>query len=438
MRRKLVFEVDNSKLFKAQLLEYTRGVQFCAIYDSCDHYLNSSSPVHYHSYDYLAGIGSIGVGEGTYATVSNYLGSPADWQFGYFSYDLKNEFENLYSVNHDGLHFPSSLFFQPRYVVYNKESKWIIEYQEKYDTEDSVVGLVDAISLLQADVKLPKSVLFEPRITKEKYIQSVNSVLDHIHKGDIYELNYCQEFFASDVSIDAYIAFERLKNISPTPFACFLKLNDKYVISASPERYLKKEGNKLISQPIKGTAPRGGSWVEDEAYSSSLQQCEKERSENIMIADLVRNDLSRVAARGSVHVEELCGIYKFPQVFQMITTVTAELEEGRPVLDAIVNSFPMGSMTGAPKVRAMKLIEKYEETKRGVYSGAVGYFAPNGDFDFNVIIRSLLYNSAAKYLSFMVGSAITEKSIPEKEYEECLVKASAIFKLFKQEDRKLS
>ena len=197
-------------------------------------------------------------------------------------------------------------------------------------------------------------------------------------------------------------------------------------MSASPERYLKKVGNQLISQPIKGTARRFADAVLDAQAKEQLSTDPKERSENIMIVDLVRNDLSRTAAKGSVQVEELCAIYSFEQVHQMISTITSEMLPEYKAVDALQTTFPMGSMTGAPKISAMQIIEQLEETKRGLYSGAVGYFTPEGDFDFNVVIRSILYNEQNQYVSFSVGSAITALSVPENEYEECLVKAKAM------------
>ncbi len=429
MRRKYTIHIDDEPLFKQKLLAYCKNMDYCGVYDSCGYTQHDNNGINYYSYDFLAGIGSIEAQEGSFEALNN-LSSKVDWLFGYLGYDLKNELEHLYSVNYDQLYFPSTLFFRPRYVIIKNDSSWVIEYLEELDNEESVAHFLNEIHSSDTHFKNTGVLSFSSKITREKYIDTVHAILEHIHKGDIYELNYCQEFYAEHADIDPYDTYLRLIQISPTPFASFLKVKDKYVISASPERYLKKEGQKLISQPIKGTAPRGRTKAEDDKNAFELQNCIKERSENIMIADLVRNDLSRVAKMGSVQVEELCGIYAFPQVFQMITTVVADLDKNNNSIEAIKHSFPMGSMTGAPKIRAMKLIEKYEDTKRGVYSGSIGYFTPSGDFDFNVVIRSLLYNSTNNYLSFMVGSAITAKSVPEMEYEECLVKASAIFKLF--------
>jgi len=200
-------------------------------------------------------------------------------------------------------------------------------------------------------------------------------------------------------------------------------------LSASPERFLKKINNKLISQPIKGTIKRGGSKIEDENLKFALKNDNKELAENIMIVDLVRNDLTRTVLNASVKVEELCEIYSFKQVHQMISTISAEIDNNLALSDIFKNTFPMGSMTGAPKIRAMEIIEKYEKTKRGLYSGAVGYINPKGDFDFNVVIRSIFYNSENNYLSFTVGGAITANSVPENEYNECLLKAKAILEV---------
>ncbi len=254
-------------------------------------------------------------------------------------------------------------------------------------------------------------------------------MLDYIHRGDIYEANFCMEFYADEANINPLEVYQKLNEISEPPFAVYFKNNKQFLLSASPERYLRKEGNKVISQPIKGTARRSFDLVQDEQLKIELEQNEKERSENIMIVDLVRNDLSHTASKGSVEVEELCKVYTFKQVHQMISTIASNVENSISPIEVIRSTFPMGSMTGAPKISAMKIIEELEETKRGLYSGAVGYFTPTGDFDFNVVIRSILYNAENKYLSFSVGSAITSKSIPENEYEECLVKAKAMFEV---------
>ena len=263
-------------------------------------------------------------------------------------------------------------------------------------------------------------------MSKEGYFEKVTNVLKHIHRGDIYEVNYCQEFYAENCTINTIDVYQKLNKISQAPFASYVKLHDKFLLCASPERFVKKQNNKIIVQPIKGTARRLNDKIEDKKLAESLVNDPKERAENIMIVDLIRNDLSKNAIKGSVQVEELCKVYSFKQVHQLISTVVCQVDKDDNDVDIIKNLFPMGSMTGAPKISAMEIIEEEELTKRGLYSGAVGYFSPSGNFDFNVVIRSILYNASKRYTSFSVGSAITSLSVIENEYEECLLKAKAL------------
>lgn len=251
-------------------------------------------------------------------------------------------------------------------------------------------------------------------------------LLDHIRRGDIYEANFCIEFYAQDARIDPLATFNHLNELSSAPFSTFLRLGQLYALSSSPERFLRKQGQRLISQPIKGTRKRGVNQQEDQRLKQDLERDPKERSENIMITDLVRNDMSKIARKASVHVDELCKVYSFEQVHQMISTVSCTIDQDFLEVDVIKALFPMGSMTGAPKIRAMEIIEELEDFKRGLYSGAVGYFHPSGDFDFNVIIRTILYNQASRYLCLPVGSAITIGSEIDQEYAECLLKAKAM------------
>ena len=355
-----------------------------------------------------------------------------DWLFGSLSYDLKNDVEALTSKNIDGLEFPQLYFFQPKKVFLFSQTAVTLSYLNMVDDElqedwDAIL----ATHVTQKTIsKQPIQVL--ARTSKGSYLKKVATMLQHIKRGDIYEANFCQEFFSEGVTLDPTAAFCKLNELSTPPFATFLKLEQQYVLSASPERYLKKEGTQIVSQPIKGTAKRAVSPKEDAALMLQLQQDPKERSENIMITDLVRNDLSRVAKKGTVAVQELCKIYTFEQVHQMISTIVCEVPESIRPVEIIKKTYPMGSMTGAPKVSAMKIIEKLEDARRGAYSGALGYFTPSGDFDFNVVIRSILYNAASQYVSFSVGGAITAKSIPEAEYQECLLKAKAMRQVLAQ------
>ncbi len=349
-----------------------------------------------------------------------------DYIFGYISYDVKNDTERISSQNFDGLQFPDLYFFQPKKLIFINENT--IEFKYLRMIDDEIESDFEAIT---NQGSLPKSkdnseVKIKLRIHKDEYHGKVTKALEHIHRGDMYEANFCQEFYAEDCEIEPYHVFKDLNKISEPPFAVFFKNEDRYLLSASPERYLRKEGLKIISQPIKGTAKRLLSPIDDQKIAHDLIRDEKERAENIMIVDLVRNDLSKSSKKGSVRVEELCKVYTFKQVHQLISTVVSEVKDEVNPVDVIKDTFPMGSMTGAPKLSAMQIMEELEETKRGLYSGTVGYFTPEGDFDFNVVIRSILYNALKRYVSLSVGSAITAKSNPEKEYEECLLKAKAM------------
>jgi len=344
------------------------------------------------------------------------------WVFGFFSYDLKNETEALHSGNPDGLKFPDLYFFIPKYLVAYKDGK-----AEVLIGNDSILNEINDFKV--EENTRSASLKINQKLSKTQYIEKVEILKNHIIRGDIYEVNFCQEFFAENATINPVQTFDLLNEVSPTPFAGYFKIYDHHILSATPERFLCKRSSKLISQPIKGTARRSFDLAEDEQIKTQLKNDIKEQAENVMIVDLVRHDLTKSAVKGSVKVDELFGVYSFPQVHQMISTISCELNPNIHFIDAIKNAFPMGSMTGAPKIKAMKLIEEYEETKRGIYSGSFGCINPDGDFDFNVVIRSILYNANNKYLSFQVGGAITYQSDAGKEYEECLLKASAMLKV---------
>lgn len=410
-------KVGPIELFKHKALTWADGFDVCCYLDSNDY------KDLYGEYDFLI---AAGVDDELNCKVGNAFESWKDfyeqhknWMFGFLSYDLKNEIENLDSLNPDQHDFPDLFFFVPKYLIVGKagEIQVIIGDQDIIqDIEEIKVG--DLAGNLHLSI--------EKRMTRETYLKAVLEMQEHILRGDIYEANLCQEFFSTHATIDPVSVYLKLKELSPTPFSGYFKQYHNYILSATPERFLCKRGAKLISQPIKGTAKRSLDPAVDEQNKLALQSNAKEQAENVMIVDLVRNDLSKSAVKGSVKVEELFGIYGFPQVYQMISTVSCDLDPEIHFIDAIKNAFPMGSMTGAPKLSAMQLIEVVEHSKRSVYSGAMGYIDPSGDFDLNVIIRSVLYNSENEYLSFQVGGAITYAAEAAKEYEECLLKASAI------------
>lgn len=346
-----------------------------------------------------------------------------EWLFGHFGYDLKNETEDLHSANFDGIGFSDLHFFVPEIVLQLRDT----ELQISCDTDPAAIfseicSFPDSITPAQKTLAV-----IQNRISQPDYVGIIKSLQEHIVRGNCYEINFCQEFFAEAAVLDPLYVYQQLTKVSPNPFSVFYRVEDKYCLCASPERYIKKMGNTIFSQPIKGTSKRDHSDTrQDEINKQYLLKSDKEKSENVMVVDLVRNDLSRICIPGSVKVEELFGLYSFPQVHQMISTITGTLIPGTSWVDCIRATFPMGSMTGAPKKRVMELIEAFEQTRRGLFSGAIGYVDPAGNFDFNVVIRTLLYNATAYYLSYQAGSGITYYSDPEQEYQECLLKGAAI------------
>jgi len=359
--------------------------------------------------------------------LQQFINKKKSWLFGHLNYDLKNEIGLLTSSHTDHLGFPELFFFEPEYLVRLGNDTIVIDADNPYQVYH------DILESTPAEADFTKSITdTNSRLSKDDYIETVRKLQQHILRGDCYEINFCQEFFSSDALVDPLVMYEKLSIVSPNPFSALYKLNDKYLICASPERFIKKDGAHILSQPIKGTAKRSsGQREEDELSRKNLYHSQKDRSENVMVVDLVRNDLSKVCKEGTVHVDELYGVYSFPQVYQMISTISGDLNDDISFTDIIRATFPMGSMTGAPKRNVLQLIEKYERSKRGIFSGALGYITPEQDFDFNVVIRSIMYNESNRYLSYQVGSGITFYSEPESEWEECRLKAAAIDKVLR-------
>ncbi|WP_375578074.1 aminodeoxychorismate synthase component I [Marivirga tractuosa] len=352
--------------------------------------------------------------------------NPNNKLFGYLGYDLKNELEKLASENLSTINWNPINFFTPECIISFEGKHLIIQSEDSKHFQNEIENTLSN-SINKIDEKTSVNNL-KKWTSKDEYIDTVNTLRNHIEEGDIYEINYCINFSAKAKNLNPFNVFQKLCENSPSPFASFLKMDKKYIISASPERFIKLKDNKIISQPIKGTARRGETYLEDEENKKQLSESEKERAENMMIVDLVRNDLAKSAKSGSVKVEEMFGIYSFQQVHQMISTISANKRDDIHSSDIIQNAFPMGSMTGAPKIRAMQLIEEYENCKRNVFSGSIGYFNGENEFDFNVLIRSIYYDEETQSINYQVGSAITYDSDAEAEYEECLLKAKAIEK----------
>lgn len=353
---------------------------------------------------------------------ANHLFTQKDWLFGHLSYELKRTLHPLPSIKKDKVGFPPFCFFQPQTVLEINGPVLVVHAADP----DNVFTQIQQQPGIGPD-EHGAGVQPQPVLERDVYLQKIAALQQHIRRGDCYEINFCQEFFAAGATIDPFAVFKNLMEVSPNPFSAFYRLDDKFLLCASPERFLARKGNRLISQPIKGTVARNRlNKVQDQALKDSLRLSPKEQSENVMVVDLVRNDLTRICKPTTVRVDELFGIYSFPQVHQMISTISGEIEEDLSFSEILKATFPMGSMTGAPKLRVMQLIDEFEPSARGLFSGSVGYKAPNGDFDFNVVIRSILYNQLSRYLSYQVGSGITFYSDAEKEWEECLLKASAI------------
>lgn len=416
-----IFLVENVITFKQQMLNWANQFGICCFMDS-----HNYSDI-YSAYDCLLAADAAQIftpQKNSLAQLKTLTQNNKDWLFGNIGYDLKNEVENLTSSHLDRIGFSQLFFFQPETVLTLKGNELTIAslhgdaaiiYQQIL--QQNISGTAGAQTAVQ----------LQSRTSKALYIDTIKKLQQYILRGDCYEINFCQEFFVENATIDPLFIYQKLLKISPTPFSVFYKVNDKYALCASPERYLKKQGEYLISQPIKGTIKRN---IEDanadDFLKNELLYSAKNRSENVMIADLVRNDLSKLCKEGSVQVKELFGIYTYPQVHQMITTIQGEVDADINFADVLEATFPMGSMTGAPKRRVMELIETYETTARGLFSGSIGYITPDNNFDFNVVIRSILYNAATKYISCPAGGAITFYSDAEEEFEECLLKAKGM------------
>ena len=420
-RSRVTFPISSLNSFKEQLLTwaYKNYEQVC--------WLDSNESKN-QSVESVLAVGNISKLTTNYKNafhqLKKYYNNTNDYIFGYLSYDLKNDVEKLDSNNYDLVDFADIHFFQPQKIIRIENKQLVFEYPESLSNE--IEADLNTIKNTNSDNTLNSKTVIKSRITESEYITTANTLLQEIQRGNIYEVNFCQEFYAENTSINPVKTYTDLNNISTPPFACFLKNKEQHLLCASPERFLKKEGNYIQSEPIKGTAKRYTDPKRDNQSKLGLKTNIKEIAENVMIVDLVRNDLSHIAKKGTVNVKELCEIYTYQQVHQMISKIGCEVKDNTHPIDILKHCFPMGSMTGAPKISAMKLIEKHESSKRGLYSGAVGYITPNGDFDFNVVIRSILYNQEKKALSFSVGSAITAKANPHQEYLECLLKAKAM------------
>ena len=417
-----VFTVDDIEVFKRKIIHISTHFENSIILNS-----NYSST----DYDLIFAYGVhsfLSSNKNSLKKLDDYVSQCKDWLFGFFSYDLKNEIEPLKSENllcHD---LPNLYFFQPQVIITIKENTVDLKYVLGIEPDDELNKILNfKYSFKKQSVKDN----LELRFKKSDYVKSINNIKEHIRIGDIYELNFCMDYYSNDIIIDPVKSYISLNSLTESPMSAFIKLKYFHLLSSSPERFIKKKNNRIKTQPIKGTVRREKNINNDLKNINYLNNNSKELSENHMIVDLVRNDLSRIAKKGTVTVKELSTLYSFKNVHQLISTVEAEINNSTKISKILESTFPMGSMTGAPKIRSMELIEKFEKTQRGIYSGAVGYISPKIDFDFNVVIRSIIYDSQRNNLNINVGSAITFASDPYKEFDECKLKAEAMISSLK-------
>ena len=429
-KNKQVFLLDNPNLFKVQILHWMNQFEVCTFLDTHAY----TSP--YAAIDCIAAIhpiSYISLEKVDPAALNAFIQeNKGSWIFAHFNYEYHNITKSNNKTNLTG--FPLAYLYTPAVTIELKEKRVTIE--SVHDNPQVIFDQIYALDFLSLGHPLPStSTTINPLVHKADYIENIHKILALIRRGDFYEINYCQAFEAALTNAHPVNVYTNLTEVSPTPFACFYKNATDYLLCASPERYLQKKGSRLISQPIKGTIKRNiQNEIEDKLQLETLQNSSKDKSENVMVVDLVRNDLSRICEQGSVAVSELFGIYTYPQVHQMISTITGSVNDKVSFSEILDATFPMGSMTGAPKKSVMETIDLLEPTKRGLYSGTIGYIDPTGDFDFNVVIRSIFYNSQSGKANYQVGGGITIYSDPEKEYEECLLKAAAIKKVLSNND----
>ena len=420
-RKEKVFKVENINDFKDKLLFFSKSKENVILLDS-----NSKK----NDYEFIFSYGKISElksFDNSLDKLDNYIKQVDDWIFGFISYDLKGEIEGFKSKNLKYFDVPNLSFFQPSTI-------WVfdgVELKALYFDEKELFDVWNEINKIHIgydSIKSNPNVELKGRLSREEYIKKIKNIKKRIKMGDTYELNFCFDFFNDNTKINPENTFKKLNKLTESPMSVYYKDHHLHVLSSSPERFIKRNKKTIISQPIKGTKKRGKNIDEDVFLINSLKNSIKEKSENHMIVDLVRNDFSRIAKKGSVKVTELSKINTYKNIHQMVSTIEAQIENDMFFSTILKSTFPMGSMTGAPKIKTMKIIDELEETSRGIYSGAIGYIDPNKNFDFNVVIRTIIYDDKLSKISVNVGSGITFKSDPKDEYEECLTKIDALKK----------
>ncbi len=355
---------------------------------------------------------------------------------GYLAYDLCHFIERLPSTAADDLQLPECyLGFYDAAVAYDHLENKVYIISTGFPEEGEAQEVRKQARLAELKQALSSAVTsngeagkeinagLKGNFTHQEYLNAVQMCREYIMAGDIFEVNLSQRFDA-ELPIQSYELYRRLRSLNPAPFACYLGFDGVEIVSASPERFIKLTGDLVETRPIKGTRPRGSNPAEDEAIAKELTNSYKDRAENVMIVDLERNDLGRVCRYGTVNVSELLVLEKYATVFQLVSTVEGRLREGSNCIDLLKGTFPGGSITGAPKVRSMEIIDELEPTRRSVYTGNIGYIGFNGDLDLNIAIRTFIVKDGRAF--FQVGGAVTYDSDPQAEYIETLDKAKAL------------
>jgi len=351
---------------------------------------------------------------------------------GYFSYELLHETEKLTRKEKDEFATPDiCLGFYDVVAAFDhiKKQAWIFSHTT-VERAHWLQNMLYETSKTTPPFK-PTTLNWQSDFTKEAYLDGVQKVIDYIKAGDIFQANFTQRFRADlPQNFNIFSLYQNLRKNNPAPFSAFLNFKDFCIASSSPERFLKLENNHVETRPIKGTRPRDNDPGQDLRNAQELSNSEKDMAENTMIVDLLRNDISKVCKPHSVDVPKLCEVQSFASVHHLVSTVVGELDGQQTAIDLLQGCFPGGSITGAPKVRAMEIISELEPCPRGVYCGAIGYIGFDGTMDTNIVIRTLVFKKGQ--VCVQVGGGIVADSQPENEYDETLDKAKALFDAFEQ------
>ncbi|WP_319371029.1 aminodeoxychorismate synthase component I [uncultured Ilyobacter sp.] len=348
---------------------------------------------------------------------------------GYLSYDLCHHIESLPKTVTDDIHIPDLFlgFYDGILAVDHLENKkYLIAHGFKEDANEIIKKLKVKIEKkinLHRDKTDEKEPVFQSNMGKDFYLNSIQKVKDYIYSGDIYQINFTQRFQCK-LNKSPYTLYERLRSTNPAPFASYMNFGEGEIVCCSPERFIQVRDGMIETRPIKGTIKRGSTPEEDAKNRKILEASEKDRSELLMIVDLERNDIGRISETGSVKVTELFNIEEYATLFQQVATITGKLKKDISTTDILKATFPGGSITGAPKIRAMEIIDELEPTSRNIYTGSIGYIAFDGSIDLNIVIRTILCKENAGY--FQVGGGIVWDSDAESEYQESLLKGKAL------------